>query len=105
MEAVRILANAALEGQISQEDRAYLGTLTARNTGLTPDDANARVDNVLQQVERAKTKAKKMADDARKAAATMAFVTVLSMFIGAFIACAAAALGGHLRDENDGVVR
>jgi hypothetical protein len=105
MEAVRILTNAAHEGQISQADREYLAILTARNTGLSPDDAKGRVDNVLQQIEQAKVKAKKVADDARKAAATTAFFTVLSMFIGAFIACAAAALGGHLRDENEGIAR
>jgi hypothetical protein len=104
-EAVRILANAARDGQMSQPDRDYLVTLTARNTGLTPDDAKARVDNVLQRMEEAKIKAKKAADAARKAGATTAFFTVLSMFIGAFIASSAAALGGHLRDEHDSIER
>ena len=39
-------------------------------------------------------------DAARKAAATAALFTALSMLIGAFIACAAAALGGHERDAH-----
>jgi hypothetical protein len=104
-EAVRILAHAAETGDMPQADRDYLATLAARNTGMTPDEARVRVDTVLQQIEQAKAKAKKVADDARKAAAITAFVTVLAMFVGAFIAAAAATLGGHLRDENDGVVR
>jgi hypothetical protein len=45
-------------------------------------------------------KAKADADAARKAAAEAAIYTALSMLVGAFIASAAAALGGHLRDEH-----
>ena len=33
---------------------------------------------------------------------TFALVGALSLFIGAFIASAAAALGGRLRDDNEG---
>ena len=39
-----------------------------------------------------------VADAARKAGAYAAIFTALSMLIGAFIACAAAALGGQQRD-------
>ncbi len=35
-----------------------------------------------------------------RAAATVAIYTALSMIIGAFISCVAAALGGHQRDEH-----
>jgi hypothetical protein len=104
-EAVRILVNAAKEGQMAPADRDYLAKLTARNTGLSEDEAKARVDTVLKQVDEAKLKAKQAADDARKAAAKLAFFTALSMFVGAFVASAAAALGGHLRDENEGIPR
>ena len=40
------------------------------------------------------------ADAARKAASAAAIVTAVSMLVGAFIASAAAALGGNLRDEH-----
>ncbi len=66
LEAVRILTNAATEGQMAAADREYLATLTARNTGMTREEAKARVDSVLQQVEQAKVKAKQVADDARR---------------------------------------
>ncbi len=39
-------------------------------------------------------------DAARKAAAAFSFFTALSMLIGAFIGCVAAALGGQQRDEH-----
>jgi len=59
------------------------------------------VNTVLQQVEDAKVAAKKAADAARKAGATFALVGALSLAIGAFIASAAAALGGYQRDEEE----
>ena len=42
---------------------------------------------------------KQAADAARKAAAQFAIFAALSMLIGAFIASAAAAYGGSVRDE------
>jgi hypothetical protein len=40
------------------------------------------------------------AEAVRKAAARTSFLTALAMMIGAFVACAAAALGGHERDRH-----
>ncbi len=39
-------------------------------------------------------------EEARKATATLSLFTALSMFIGAFIACVSAALGGRCRDTD-----
>jgi hypothetical protein len=51
-------------------------------------------------VKAAETKAQQTADSARKAASAVSIFTALSMLTGAFIACAAAALGGQQRDEH-----
>lgn len=91
-------------GQMTPEDKAYLGRLVAARTGLTEADANARVDTVLTQVERAKTKTQEVADAARKAGATIALLGALSLLIGAFIAAVAAALGGRQRDDMPAMV-
>ena len=72
----------------------------AARTGLSEADANARIDAVIAQ---AKVKAQEAADTARKAAATFALVGALSLIIGAFIASAAAALGGKQRDDEETV--
>ena len=75
-----------------------MATQISARAGISQDDAEKRVDNVIDQVKAADVKAREAADAARKAAALAATLTALSMLIGAFIACAAAALGGHERD-------
>ncbi|MBP1850684.1 hypothetical protein [Rhizobium halophytocola] len=99
-EASRILVNAAAAGQMPDNDRSYLATLVASRTGLSQDEARARVDATLKSIEDAKNAAKKAADDAKKAATGIALVGALSLLIGAFIASVAAAFGGRLRDDD-----
>jgi hypothetical protein len=103
-EVSRILLASAASGEMDADDRAYLEKLVAARTGLTPADAKARIDAVLQHADEAAQQAKQAAETARKAGATFALVGALSLVIGAFIASAAAALGGRLRDDNEGAV-
>ncbi|MBP2561078.1 hypothetical protein J2T08_002934 [Neorhizobium galegae] len=100
-EVSRILLNGAVQGGVPEDDKAYLATIVASRTGLSPQDARARVDAVLKRIEDAKVAAQQAADEARKAAATTALVGSLSLLVGAFISCAAAALGGRQRDEEE----
>ncbi|CAH2408254.1 hypothetical protein [Mesorhizobium escarrei] len=100
-QASRILITSAVAGEVSADDKTYLGQLVAARTGLSQADATARVDAVLAQVEAAKLQAQEAADTARKAGATFALVGALSLIIGAFIASAAAALGGKQRDDEE----
>jgi hypothetical protein len=97
-EATHILTKGLSAGDVPPEDRRYLATQISARAGISQDDAEKRVDNVIDQVKAADVKAREAADAARKAAALAATLTALSMLIGAFIACAAAALGGHERD-------
>ncbi|NTF46597.1 hypothetical protein A6U86_32805 [Rhizobium sp. AC27/96] len=99
-----ILLNGAVQGQIPDEDKAYLASVVAARTGLSADEAKARVDTVLKRIDDAKVAAQKVADDARKSAATTALLGALSLLIGAFIASAAAALGGSQRDEEEDLI-
>lgn len=100
-QASRILLTSAAAGEVSADDKAYLGQLVAARTGLSQADATARIDAVLAQADAAKLKAQEAADTARKAGATFALVSALSLIIGAFIASAAAALGGKQRDDEE----
>jgi hypothetical protein len=97
-EATHILAKGLTTGDVSAGDRAYVAQMIAARTGIAQPDAERRVDDVVAQLNAAETKARQAADAARKAAATASILTTLSMLIGAFIACAAAALGGQERD-------
>jgi hypothetical protein len=102
-ELSRILANAAIQGKMSDEDRAYVDRLVAARTGLSQPDAKKRVDAVLKQIDDAKTAAQQAADKARKAASATALLGALSLFVGAFIAAVAAAYGGRQRDDEEEV--
>ena len=97
-EAARILANGVETGDVPTTDRAYLAELVASRTGVSAEEAQKRVDNAIAQAKAADVKARAAADKARKAAAETSIFTALSMLVGAFIACIAAALGGQRRD-------
>lgn len=97
-EITRILAKGLTTGEVSPEDREYLGKLVAARTGIPAQEAQKRVDDVIAAEKAAALKARQAADEARKAGATTSIFLALSMLIGAFIAAAAAALGGRLRD-------
>lgn len=103
--ATQILAMSATRGEVTAEDRTYLGQLVAARTGLSEADATARVDAVLKQAEDAKNSAQQAADTARKAGATFALVAALSLAIGAFIASVSAAFGGSQRDDEEDALR
>ena len=71
----------------------------AAKTGISQADAEKRVDDTIASAKEAEVKARQAADAARKATATFAIFTALSLMIGAFVASAAAAYGGNVRDE------
>lgn len=99
-ESTRILLNGIRNGDVPAPDKAYLAQLVSRRTGMSQADAEKRVNDVIAQEKAAEAKAREAADAARKAGANLSIFMALSMVIGAFIACAAAALGGRLRDEH-----
>jgi hypothetical protein len=99
-EATQILSKALMSGSLDAGDRTYLAQTIAARTGISQQDAETRVDQAMARVKDAEVKARQAADKARKAAAQASIYTALSMLIGAFIASAAAALGGRLRDEH-----
>jgi len=98
-EATRILLNGLNNGGVSDGDRNYLAQMVAARAGMPQADARKRVDDVLAQVSTAERKVRAAADETREAGTYLSIFTGLSMLIGAFIACAGAALGGSHRDE------
>ncbi|KRB58268.1 hypothetical protein ASE04_28200 [Rhizobium sp. Root708] len=100
-EVSRILLQGAVNGQVPDGDKSYIANIVSARTGISEDDARARVDTVLKQIDDAKVAAQAAADKARKAAATTALVGAISLLIGAFISSVAAALGGKQRDDEE----
>jgi hypothetical protein len=99
-ETTRILAAGIRNGDVPAGDKTYLVQLVAARTGLSQADAEKRVEDVIAKAKAAERKARQIADAARKAGAYLSIFTGVSMLIGAFIAAAAAALGGRHRDED-----
>ena len=98
-ETVRLLATDLRNGDVPDTDKAYLAQLVSARTGLSQSDAEARVNAVVDKAKAAATTARQEADTARRAASNASFFTAFALVIGAFIAAAAGALGGHHRDE------
>ena len=100
-EASRIFAQAALgDGTIADEDRAYLVSVVAANTGLTPEEAQVRVDQTIANIETARQEAIEAARIARNTAIIGAFLLAASLLASAIGAFWAAQKGGNHRDEN-----
>jgi len=99
-EVTRILTKGLGSGDVAAADRDYLSKLVATRTGISETDARKRVNDVIEEEKAAELKARQAADEARKAIATTSIFMALSMLVGAFIASAAAALGGRLRDAH-----
>jgi hypothetical protein len=99
-ETTRILAAGIRNGDVPAGDRTYLAQLVAARTSLSQSDAEKRVDDVIAKAKAAETKVRQIADAVRKAGTYLSIFIGVSMLIGAFIAAAAAALGGQHRDED-----
>ena len=100
-EASRIFAQAALgDGTVPDADRTYLANVVAANTGLAPEEAQARVDQVITNVETARQEAEEAARIARNTAIIAAFLLAASSLVSAIGAYWAAQKGGNHRDNN-----
>ena len=101
-EVNRIIVNSLQGDGLDPADTQYLSQLIARETGMSPAEAQARVTDVQTRMraalEKAKNTAKQAADDARKATAYAALWLFITLLIGAFFASLSATWGGRRRD-------
>jgi len=96
-EIERVLTTGLRDGKLSDEDRAYLARLVQDRAGLTPEEANRRVDETLARVNQA---TKDVADKAAKAAAYFSLWSFIALLFGAAAATVGGIVGGNQRDEN-----
>ena len=101
-EVSRIIINSLQGDGLDPADTQYVSQLIARETGMSPAEAQARVTDVQTRMraalEKAKNTAKQAADDARKATAYAALWLFITLLIGAFFASLSATWGGRRRD-------
>ena len=98
-ESTRIFEQAALT-ELPDNDRAHLARLVSRQTGMSAEQADARVDEVLASVEAAKAEAADAAEAARKMGVLGAFLVAASLLVSAVGAFWAAQVGGRHRDQG-----
>jgi len=98
-EVLRILSNAGSD-EVSEDDRAYLGSIVAARTGLGQEEATARVDNVLTGYYEARAQAAEAADTARRVGIISAFLIAASLLVSGAGSYWAATAGGAHRDER-----
>jgi hypothetical protein len=102
-EVGRIFARAAVNGELSGDDKAYVSQVVARETGLSQQDAEKRVTDVVNQAKAtaddAASKAKQAADAARKVGIYTSLWAFVSLLVGAFSATFMATVGGRQRDD------
>jgi hypothetical protein len=101
-EVTRIFMNSIKPGALPTEDAKYVAAAVATRTGLTPDEAEARVkltfDRLQIKLRDGEASARQAADSARKATAYAALWLFVSLLVGAFCASWAATWGGRHRD-------
>jgi hypothetical protein len=90
-EAGRILLTSSGHDGVSADDRAYLVQLVGAVAGLSPTDAERRVDNSIANAKTALTRS-------RRSTIILAFSLATSLLLGAVAAWAAACAGGRHRD-------
>lgn len=102
-EVARIVARSLKRGDLTPEDKSYVASVIAAQTGVDQPTAEKRIDDGIAQTkktaEEAKINALEAADTARKAAAGFALWALLSLLVGALSACIAAVMGGRTRDR------
>lgn len=83
----------------TDEDKAYLVQLVAKQTTLSNDEAKGRVDQAYSNIEKAKADVASAAEAARRLGVIASFLLAASLLISAAAAYWAASVGGRHKDE------
>src|SRR4029078_13747815 len=90
-------------GVFFPSDLLYVSQVVAARTGLSPEDADKRVNDAYTRAKSVaadtEAKAREAADAARKAASYTSLWMFIALLVGAFSATFAATISGRLRDS------
>jgi len=102
-EVGRIVAMSIRNGDMAPADKTYVASVIATQTGISPADAEKRINDAIAKTKevaaKAEQTARETADVARKGAASFALATFIAMLIGAMASSYGATIGGRARDE------
>lgn len=104
-ELARLVTVSVARGEMAADDRDYVVRVVAAQSGLSEEQARARMDQTLTQAEQLKQEtiatAREAADAARKAAAGLALWAFAALLLGAFVASWMAMVGGRAARDPD----
>ncbi|MEH6751272.1 MAG: hypothetical protein V7698_13400 [Paracoccaceae bacterium] len=101
-EVATIITRSLTTGEMVERDRTYMAQVVAANSDLGQDEARARVDETIAEIDAARAAAREVAEKARVAGVIFGFIAAATLLIGAVAAFFAAAAGGHHRDQGLG---
>ncbi len=101
-EIASVLTRSLQQGEIVEEDRAYIASIVAANTEMDQAAARAQVDNTIAEAEQTWQETLDLVDQARIASVITAFVIAATLLASAAAAYFAAATGGQHRDQSLG---
>jgi hypothetical protein len=99
-EVRRIFSSTISNGELTARDRDYLAEVVAARNGLSPADAQSRVDQTVQETQKFEGELRQKADTARHYALISGFLAAASLLISLAAAVSGAHLGGLHRDEG-----
>lgn len=99
-EAAALLTRSMAAGGVSNADRSYIVARVATETGQTPAEVEARLDEVNAMAQGAWQDAQEALEEARRAAVISAFVAAAALIAAAALAYFVAVMGGTHRDQN-----
>lgn len=99
-EISRILLSAVDDDGLDAADREYLVATVAARAGISPEEAQQRVDQVVAQAQQLEADARAAADRARRITMIGAFLAAASLMVSAAAAYFGATMGGNHRDSQ-----
>ena len=99
-EASRLITSSIASGEFLPEDQAYLATLVQRVSGVTAEEAEARVTTAINKAEELTSQATAVAETARKSGILLTFLLAAVLLVSAAASWWAATIGGKHRDEG-----
>lgn len=103
-EVGRILLSAVTTDEgMTEADRQYLVAVAADRAGISPEEAETRINEIVAQAEQFEQQARKTADQARRTAMIAAFLAAASLVVSAAAAYFGGTLGGNHRDMETAV--
>ena len=101
-EVTRIFVRGLQKEVLPPEDVTYVGRLVARHTGLSTEEAEARVNqvfaNIKTELNQLETSARQATDKARSTSSKVALWFFVALLVGAFTGSYSATIGGRQRD-------